>query len=400
MKIKSFIVLSLSLLIIFFSYKYGYKKLLEYKFEKTLQAASKVDPAIWDEKYQNIKIKDKYKVVFISNNGGEYSYIEYFKYVAEKKGWEVKIYFHQMLGYEKEIIEFDPDFIMMTIHIDPKMSMEIASHRSKKYILELSPLEFLYSNDFINKKHPSKVVDKFNEFLGLADGVLTSAKQIYYYQNLFDKMDKPFNGLRILPLVPDMNYEITEPEYLAWMGGGIDKFRSSGKFKYFIQLLSENIPMRIYGRYRFSAYLPPHIYDGYVPDAMGLFGAIRKNGIYLLTHSAIHTESATPTLRSFEAIAAGSVVISDKHPFIIENFGDNVLYYDQTLSAEEMYNQVKAHFDWIKANPEEAKQKAARAQQIFKEKFSLDNDLERIAKMHEYILMQESEMGLSYPLAY
>jgi len=65
-----------------------------------------------------------------------------------------------------------------------------------------------------------------------------------------------------------------------------------------------------------------------------------------------------------------------------------------------MYKQVKAHYDWIKANPEKAKAMAARAHQIFLEKFTLEKDLVRIAKMHEYVVKQEKEMGLSYPLAY
>ena len=49
---------------------------------------------------------------------------------------------------------------------------------------------------------------------------------------------------------------------------------------------------------------------------------------------------------------------------------------------------------------EKAKAMAARAHQIFLEKFTVERDLVRIAKMHEYILNQEKEMGLRYPLAY
>ena len=65
-----------------------------------------------------------------------------------------------------------------------------------------------------------------------------------------------------------------------------------------------------------------------------------------------------------------------------------------------MYKQVKAHIDWIKENPEKARLMAAKAHQIFLDKFTLDKDLIRIAKMHEYILRQEKEMGLKYAPAY
>ena len=43
---------------------------------------------------------------------------------------------------------------------------------------------------------------------------------------------------------------------------------------------------------------------------------------------------------------------------------------------------------------------AAKAHQIYLEKFTLDKDLSRIAKMHEYILEQEKKMNLSYAPAY
>jgi hypothetical protein len=56
--------------------------------------------------------------------------------------------------------------------------------------------------------------------------------------------------------------------------------------------------------------------------------------------------------------------------------------------------------DWIKANPEEAKAMAARAHQIFLDKFTLERDLVRIAKMHESVITQEKEMKLKYPPAY
>ena len=105
-------------------------------------------------------------------------------------------------------------------------------------------------------------------------------------------------------------------------------------------------------------------------------------------------------MRGFEAAAANAIVISNKHPFILENFGDSFFYFDHDVDSETMYKQVKAHIDWIKANPEKAKAMAAKAHQIYLEKFTLDKDLSRIAKMHEYILEQEKKMNLSYAPAY
>jgi hypothetical protein len=115
----------------------------------------------------------------------------------------------------------------------------------------------------------------------------------------------------------------------------------------------------------------------------------------------LHFKGGEPNMRGFEAAAANAVVISDKHPFIVENFGDSFLYFDYKADADTMYRQVKEHFDWIQNNPDKAKALAAKANKIYLEKFTLDKDLVRMAKMHEYILQQEKEnLDLTYPLGY
>ena len=79
----------------------------EMRFKETLEQAAKIPNSHWDEKYQDIKIKDKYKLVFVTHYGGEHVYAEYLKYAAKKIGWEVKIYYKQTLGHEEEILDFE-----------------------------------------------------------------------------------------------------------------------------------------------------------------------------------------------------------------------------------------------------------------------------------------------------
>jgi hypothetical protein len=144
--------------------------------------------------------------------------------------------------------------------------------------------------------------------------------------------------------------------------------------------------MKVYGPESYLNFLASGVYDGYTPAGMPHIEAIRKNGIYLLTHADIYIEAGTPTSRLFEALTANVIIISDKHPFVIENFGNNILYYDQYADSDAMYKQVKSHYDWIKANPEEAKLMAGRAHKIFLDNFTIERDLPRIARMHEYVL--------------
>lgn len=379
---------------------YFYKKYLDYNFYKEIDKFAKEDPFLWDQKYQNMPIKDQYKVVIITNNGGERSYADYFKFAAEKMDWQVKIFFNQTMGHEEEILSFDPDFIVFSPYADnSEMSMEIYAHRSKKYILALSPIQFLIGDKF-QRKSPYTPTVSFEKLAQFAHGVLTSSKELGFYEQMFANMKKPFNGLYVLPVAPEFNYEPAEPKSVMWMSGGWDKFRSSNNYKKFINKLSEKVPVKVYGHYYAASFLNPDVYDGYIPSSLEIINTLRDNGIYLLSHSDKHIDAATPTLRIFEAVSANVVVISDKHPFAIENFGDSFLYYDQNADAETMYKQVKNHVDWILENPEKAKAMANKAHQIFLEKFTLEKDLIRIAKMHESILMQEKQMNLKYAPAY
>ena len=377
------------------------KKFYTHKFEQILTEARKTDPNSWYEKYKNSPIKDKYKVVIVTNNGGEMTYTEYFKYAAEKKGWEVKIFNTQMLGHEDSILEFDPDFILLTCHIDSFTDSRINAHRSRKYALNLVSFHQLRSIREVSLKDTYQGQHKLGSLNAIVHGVLTVAAEVDVYKKMFERLNKPFNGFRLFPLVPAFENGPAEPKTLMWLSGGWDAYRSSNTYKDFIKLLSENVPMKVYGHYNSASYLKPGIYDGYIKPGIENMEAIRKNGIYLLTHSNFHFEgSGVPSMRIFEATAANAVVISDMHPFPLEHFGDNFLYFDHKASAQEIYKQIKSHMDWIKANPEKAKAMADRAHKIFLEKFTIEKDLERIAKMHEYVLAQEKEMNLSYPLGY
>jgi hypothetical protein len=367
-----------------------------YKFELIIKNAIKTPSTDWDNKYKEVQIKNKYKVVFVASKGGEQNYVEYFKYAAERNGWEVKVYLKNINSKDQEILNFNPDFILLSPFIDSDINDYIMAHKSKKYILNLAlllqlenPLK-LYNGDIKDK----------NIFL-LSNAVCSLPKEINFFVNQSSKLNKPFYGLELLPSAPAMVNEPAEPRKLMWAGGiGEGMYISSDRYRNFTRYLSESIPMKVYGKYLNFNYFASHVYDGFLPFGIEQINAIRKNGIYLLTHSDNHIKAALPSLRIFEATAANAVVISDMHPFAIEHFGDSFLYFDQTADAETMYKQVKAHYDWIKANPKKAKAMAAKAHKIFLEKFTLDKDLDRIARMHEYVVKQEKDMGLSYPLAY
>ncbi len=140
-----FITLIVFILILTLVSIFGYKQYCNFIFNAAMEKAAKVSSETWDKKYQDNKIRNDYRVVFITNNGGEFSYAEYFKYAAEKMGWKVQIYYNQMLGNEPKILKFNPDFIIFSQFAEtiPDLNTKINSHRSKKYLLSFSSIDAL-----------------------------------------------------------------------------------------------------------------------------------------------------------------------------------------------------------------------------------------------------------------
>lgn len=122
---------------------------------------------------------------------------------------------------------------------------------------------------------------------------------------------------------------------------------------------------------------------GHIPvDGKSLIAAIHAAGISLVLHSDSHLTSGVPTARIFEATAANTVIISDRHPFVVEHFGDNILYIDIEQDANAIYKQIAAHMQWILAHPAKAQAMAAACNKIYKEQFSLEQQLLRVVQAH------------------
>ncbi len=100
--------------------------------------------------------------------------------------------------------------------------------------------------------------------------------------------------------------------------------------------------------------------------------ALNKYGMAICVHSHYHVEAGIPSSRIFEIISSGAIAISDKNPFVIKYFGDNVLYFDPNLSAQEIFKQIDDHVAWVKSHPKEAEEMARKAHQIIQEKFTTE----------------------------
>lgn len=117
-------------------------------------------------------------------------------------------------------------------------------------------------------------------------------------------------------------------------------------------------------------------------DGRGIVEAIKNCGIALVLHSNGHLSSGAPTSRIFESAAAGAIIISDRHPFVVKHFSDCVLFLQEPAHHNHpLERQVETHLQWIIQNPERARAMAKRAQKIA-DQWNLFHQLEALANFH------------------
>lgn len=137
--------------------------------------------------------------------------------------------------------------------------------------------------------------------------------------------------------------------------------------------------LRIYGPTIFQGVRVWAGYQSYVKevpfDGISMIDEISKAGIALVLSSQAHKDSELMSNRLFESIAAGALVICDENAFAARHFGDSLLYIDSRTSEEQMAADILRHLEWAQRHPEQALAMIARAQEIFRGKFTLTRSL-------------------------
>lgn len=185
------------------------------------------------------------------------------------------------------------------------------------------------------------------------------------------------------PLVHFLEYEEVDPHYLFYICCNWGSRLQDEKYKTLLQLLDASSYAHFYGRDSFKKEYPNSYISSIPMDGESLFAKMREDGVCLVLHSEDHLESGIPSGRIFEAIASSAVVISDRNPFVLEHFGDSLLYIDLDASGEELFKQVEEHMHWIRNHKQEAKNKSKKAYEIYKRKFLLEDQLIKLEEMHD-----------------
>ena len=126
-------------------------------------------------------------------------------------------------------------------------------------------------------------------------------------------------------------------------------------------------------------------YKGEIPfDGLSILNVINKHGIVLAVSSDYHRRAGAVTNRIYEACAAGAIVISDDNEFVINNFGDSVLYinFDKN-NPLNTYKQIEEKIKWVNSNRDKAKNMIKKAQKLFVEKFCMEEQLKKVIDNHK-----------------
>ncbi len=224
-------------------------------------------------------------------------------------------------------------------------------------------------------------------------GILTAFPDIKSLNNFFTNNNKKLNSMLWWPSCTATQYHPVNPRSIFCCGFQWDGKRNGFEYRQMFSLLDAKGYLDVYGPAD-KWLCAPNSVRGMTFDEEEFRMAMRKSGIVLVLHSQTLLDLNTPSGRIFEAAAASCVIICDKNPFVMKEFGDSVLYIDHSLSGEAIFHQIDAHRKWILEHPKEAELMAKKAHTIFLEKFALEKQLIDFKRFH-LRTMEESRQSLN-----
>lgn len=270
---------------------------------------------------------------------------------------------------------FDPDFVI---------SLEGGRH---SFTNAIKYVAMTHGSDYYFSEHPKL---PFHTISDCYDGFLVSFPDKGTLKTSFTYEQDKCRYIRWFTTCPSTSYIPTKNFELFYCGTNMANTSYGARFKVLFSLLDKTDYFNVYG-HPLQWQHAPRSYRGHIRhDGESIINTMHKCGISLVLHGPDHFIGETPTAKIFESAAAGCVIICDKLPFIVENFGDSVLYIDHKDGAE-MFKQIDKHVRWIRENPDLAREKAKKSHEIFIEKFTLEEQLKSLIHLHEEITEEKEE---------
>ncbi len=286
----------------------------------------------------------------------EVEYIKRFKRVAETRG-----------HHAYEVVTSDdihccaPDFVLATHEFTPKLTpfFTISALWSPPafYAGDALRIRSILSHDgyLVGSSHVSQFLDDLEFSTGTP---------------------KPRSDFLFLPTAPETDFvsrPAGQPYELVYVGVHWDGKRHAG----LLEQLHASGDIAFYGPAgNWRGY--DGSYKGEVPyDGVSMQATLARHGIALCVHKADHRAADTPSMRLFEAAAAGCLIITDEIPFARRVLGDSVFHLDLTQPPEINAARVREIIAFANADPAAADAMARRSHAILKRDFSLEGAVDR-----------------------
>ena len=147
--------------------------------------------------------------------------------------------------------------------------------------------------------------------------------------------------------------------------------------------------------------ISPNSYGGPVDfDGAGVQGRYAANGIGLCILSDLHFRDNIVSNRIFEVTSVGAIALCCDIPWIREQFGDSVYYFDQGLNDRALRRAILKLREVIYSNPTVAIEKARRAREIFETKFAAEIMLENAVQYHRMMSSDRARILLGAEQVY
>ena len=317
-----------------------------------------------------------YRLLALHNNGtAEKELAQRLQLVADRLGW--KVYSCGRPSKRQKSIGCSVEKVIEHIAPDALINLEatLPHYPEQLHLCTIfDPLCLL--ND-----------QKMKDFFGFRPGqpfdgyLITSEKAASCFKDQLTNQDKTFKAIPWHPSVQKTTYSPVENFKLFYCGSLWDAQRRQQSYQQLYYKLDQHQLLDVYGPSHPWKHLD-YSYHGRIPhDGTAILQALHDSGIALVLHTNWHLDEGVPSGRIFEAIAASCIVISDRNPFIQKHFGDNVLYIDVNSTGEEMFEQVNAHVQWVRSNPDQARNLAKKCHDIFLEKFTLEHQFEQLGHL-------------------
>ena len=332
-----------------------------------------------------IAIFNPYKAIFAAENSVDFNY----ELITNLDGQELEI---KSFNNTEEIVLFAPNFILSHSNYTPKFCHiptyvifnEAASHR-------------------LVKKDHIRAYLTFDGYLTQSKYIAQKVEDICFAYNKAAHVLLSFANTRVKTTYREPN--LTDPK-LVYFGNNweVKSGEANGAKKpRFETLINELISksgsdfLELYGDKEGWKWVKNHdCIKGQVSfsNHFALLDIYVEKGVGLALSSDEFFKEDLANNRIYEIVASGAICIADNLPFYNDIFGDNILYIT-SRNEKEMAAQIKEHLEWIKQNPEAAKEKARKAHQVFCQSLCMEEMLKKLLRFHHDTL-QKNYFNIGY----